>query len=323
MALGGMQNLAELAAKIQAPQTVVAAIKYASDKTGVDFNFLLDKAKTESSFDPNAKAKTSSATGLFQFIDKTWLQMVRDHGAEYGLEKFACKIDQNCRVDDPALKKEILALRKDPTISAYMAAEFTKSNEAHLETQIKGEVGKTELYLAHFLGAGTAGKFLKAHEKNPNAIAASMMPDEAAANRGVFFDKTGCPRTVGEVYNNFARKFDDNNVSFITPPAAQSLPQSPALAAVALALPVDTGLAMDKPTANFNIAAIANLPAQNMANDEANEMVSQILTAADVNPIRQNTLQQQLSYLTQVALEAMHEATPGMMLNEKSDNRKI
>lgn len=317
----GVGNLAELAAKVQAPQTVVAAIKYAADRTGVDFKFLLDKAKTESSFDPNAKAKTSSATGLYQFIEKTWLQMVRDHGAQYGLEKFACRIDQNCRVDDPALKKEILALRKDPTISAYMAAEFTKSNEAHLETQIKGEVGKTELYLAHFLGAGAAGKFLKAYENNPNAVAANMLPDEAAANRNVFFDKTGRARTVGEVYNNFARKFDDNEVSFVTPPAAQALPQSPALAAVALALPQQQAMdiAIDRPVANFNIAAIANVPAQN----KTDAIVNEILTAANVNPIRQETLQQQLSYLTQVALEAMHNATPGMMLGEKAEDRRI
>lgn len=319
MTVLGAGNLAELAAKVNAPQTVVAAIKYASDRTGVDFKFLLDKAKTESSFDPNAKAKTSSATGLYQFIDKTWLQMVRDYGAKYGLDKFSCQIDQNCRVDDAAVKKEILALRKDPTISAYMAAEFTKSNEAHLETQIKGEVGKTELYLAHFLGAGSAGKFLKTHENNPNAIAADMLPDEAAANHNVFFDRAGRARTVGEIYKNFASKFDDNSVSFVTPKAELKLPQSPALAAVAMALPVQSNIAIDRPAANFNLMDIANiaLPA------DKDPVVEQVLSASDINPIRQQTLQQQLSYLTQVALEAMHEATPGLMLDKNLQSSRI
>lgn len=319
MTVFGAGNLAELAAKVNAPQTVVAAIKYASERTGVDFKFLLDKAKTESSFDPNAKAKTSSATGLYQFIDKTWLQMVRDYGAKYGLDKYACAIDGNCRVDDAAVKKEILALRKDPTISAYMAAEFTKSNEAHLESQIKGEVGKTELYLAHFLGAGAAGKFLKTFENNPNAVAANMLPDEAAANQNVFFDKTGRARTVGEIYKNFARKFDDNSVSFVTPKPELNLPQSPALAAVAMALPAQSNIAIDRPAANFNLMDIANiaLPA------DKDPVVEQVLSAVDINPIRQQTLQQQLSYLTQVALEAMHEATPGLMLDKNTQSSRI
>ncbi|HRJ12671.1 MAG TPA: transglycosylase SLT domain-containing protein, partial [Alphaproteobacteria bacterium] len=319
MTMGGLQNLAELAGKLQAPQTVVAAIKYASDRTGVDFGFLLDKAKTESSFDPNAKAKTSSATGLYQFIEKTWLQMVRDHGANYGLDKYACAIDQNCRVTDPALKAEILNLRKDPTIATYMAAEFTKANEAQLDSQIKGEVGKTELYLAHFMGAGAAGKFLKTFEKNPHAIAADFMPTEAAANKNIFYDRSGRARSVGEIYNNFAKKFDDKAVSFTTPPTAQPLPQSPALAAVALALPVQANdLAMDQPIPNFNIAAIANIPLQ-----QKNDVASQALAAFDSSPIRQQTLQQQLSFLTQVAMEAMHSvASPGLMLDEKADSRR-
>jgi soluble lytic murein transglycosylase-like protein len=56
-----------------APPQVREAIAQASDKTGVDFAFLLATAKRESSLNPKARAKTSSAKGLFQFLDQTWL----------------------------------------------------------------------------------------------------------------------------------------------------------------------------------------------------------------------------------------------------------
>ena len=56
----------------QVPKNVYDAIKNAAAKTGVNFTYLMEKAAVESSFNPDAKAKTSSATGLFQFIEQTW-----------------------------------------------------------------------------------------------------------------------------------------------------------------------------------------------------------------------------------------------------------
>ena len=57
------------------------AIQVAARRTGVSFDFLVKQAETESGFDPRAKASTSSATGLYQFLEGTWLSMVRQHGA--------------------------------------------------------------------------------------------------------------------------------------------------------------------------------------------------------------------------------------------------
>src|SRR3546814_4297844 len=64
---------------------VTNAIAMASRQTGVDFNYLFNQAKIESGFNPNARASTSSATGLYQFIDQSWLGVVNDHGEKYGL----------------------------------------------------------------------------------------------------------------------------------------------------------------------------------------------------------------------------------------------
>lgn len=194
----------------QAPQRIVQAIQNASAKTGVDFAYLLEKAAAESSFNPQAKAKTSSATGLFQFIESTWMSMVKNHGHKYGLGELADKIDTKGRVADRATRKDILELRKNPEVASYMAAEFAAQNKARLEKTVGGDIGKTELYFAHFMGAGGASAFLRELEHNPLSRGADIFPREARANRGVFFDpQTGAPRTLQQIYDFFDKKFDD------------------------------------------------------------------------------------------------------------------
>lgn len=192
-----------------APRAILASIDQASRKTGVDFAYLVNQAKAESSFNPAAKAGTSSASGLYQFIERTWLDMVNRHGDKYGLEKYTDAIDSKLRVTDRTLRSEILALRNDPELASYMAAEFAAENKAFLERNVGGEIGATELYFAHFLGASGASGFLKELRHNPHTVAADIMPAAARANRNVFYNsKTGQPRTLQQVYDFFDRKFD-------------------------------------------------------------------------------------------------------------------
>lgn len=193
------------------PRDVYNAIKNAAAKTGVNFTYLVEKAAVESSFDKNAKARTSSATGLYQFIESTWLKMVKDHGDKHGLAKFAAKIDDNGRVSDSRSRNEILNLRKNPEIASLMAAEFDSQNYARLKQNVGGDIGSTELYMAHFLGAGGASSFLNAMKKSPNMVAADIFPKEARANRNVFYDsRTGTPRTLSQVHAFFDRKFQSS-----------------------------------------------------------------------------------------------------------------
>ncbi len=207
MAQNLMQNKA--LQSFQVPKDVYTAIQKAAKATGVNFTYLMEKAAVESSFDTNAKARTSSATGLFQFIESTWLKMVKEHGSKYGLEKYADKISDDGRVSDGKTRKAILNLRKDPEISAYMAAEFATDNYNTLKDRVGGHVGSTELYMAHFLGANGASGFLNAMKKSPNMTAADLFPEAARSNRNVFYDsKTGAPRTMKQVYAFFDRKFD-------------------------------------------------------------------------------------------------------------------
>src|SRR3954453_7108928 len=74
---------------------VVSALRNAAAVTGSDFHYLLGTAMRESSLKPNAQSHTSSAAGLFQFIDQTWLGLVKDHGARHGLANYAAAISKD------------------------------------------------------------------------------------------------------------------------------------------------------------------------------------------------------------------------------------
>lgn len=178
-----------------APKNVVSAIQKASAKTGVDFAYMIQQAAAESSFNPSAKARTSSATGLYQFIDSTWLNMVEKHGAKYG-------------IDTNQSRQSLLNLRKDPELSSYLAAEFANENKQFLEENVGGEIGATEMYFAHFLGASGGAGFLSAMKKDPNTVGAYLFPKEASTNRAVFYDsKTGQARTLKQIHAFFDKKF--------------------------------------------------------------------------------------------------------------------
>jgi len=203
-----------------APQNVIKAVQTASARTGVDFGFLMEKAAAESSFNPTAKAKTSSATGLYQFIESTWLSMVKTHGGKYGLGEYADKIDMKngkpCVADCD--REEILNLRNDPEIAALMAGEFTAGNRDFLTRNVGGKIGPTELYFAHFMGAGGAAKFLNSRKINGDVTAAELFPAAAKANKNVFYDrKTGAARSLDEVYAFFDKKFSGTANASVKP----------------------------------------------------------------------------------------------------------
>lgn len=190
---------------------VVSAIRDASKRTGVSFDYLMNKASQESSFDPKAKASTSSATGLFQFIESTWLSAVKSYGDQFGLGHLAAKISSDGKVADPAARQQILQLREDPDVAANMVAAMTKDNASYLESSLGGKVGQSELYMAHFLGLGGADKFLRARQQNAMQTGADLFPGAAAANRNVFYDASGRKKTVEEIYQFFAKKMGPTN----------------------------------------------------------------------------------------------------------------
>ena len=193
------------------PASVQSAIALASRKTGIDFSYLMGQAQIESGMRADARAGTSSASGLYQFIDQSWLRVVKQHGAEHGMAWAADRITSSggrMTVNDPATRRAILNLRNDPEAASLMAAEHASDNKDAIEGALGRDATGTDLYMAHFLGLGGAKSFLGAMQANPNRSAASLFPAAARANRNVFYDSTGRPRSLDQVYSRFAAKLD-------------------------------------------------------------------------------------------------------------------
>ena len=172
-----------------------APIKQAANNTGASFEYLLATAKMESNFNPKAAATTSSARGLFQFIDQTWLGTVKEAGSQLGYGKYADAISKSSSggyyVNDPSMRGAIMKLRDDPNAASSMAAVLTQSNSFKLTGKIGRRPSDSELYMAHFMGVGGAGKLISNAENSPNASAARLFPNAAAANRSIFYDRAG------------------------------------------------------------------------------------------------------------------------------------
>lgn len=168
---------------------VVDAIRTAAARTGVDFGFLLAQAGVESGLDPTARARTSSASGLYQFIDSTWLATLARHGAKHGLDALS------------GSRAGALALRDDPLAAALMAAEHAADNGRALAGALGRAATGPELYLAHFLGVGGATRFLDALANTPDHPAALLLPAAARANPSIFTAPGGSPRSIAAVFD--------------------------------------------------------------------------------------------------------------------------
>ena len=190
---------------------IAGAIKQAASTTGTSFEYLLTTAKMESDFNPKAGASTSSAHGLYQFIDQTWLGTVKEAGAQLGYGQYADAITKsssgNYSVSDPAARKAIMKLRDDPAAASAMAAVLTQSNSFKLTGKIGRRPTDGELYMAHFMGVGGAAKLISNAEDNPQASGARLFPNAAAANRSIFYDSSGRARSVSEVYSVLTSRY--------------------------------------------------------------------------------------------------------------------
>ncbi|HUZ32352.1 MAG TPA: transglycosylase SLT domain-containing protein [Xanthobacteraceae bacterium] len=191
---------------------VASAIRQASQSTGASFNYLLATAQVESGLNPNAGAATSSARGLFQFIEQTWLATIKQAGSALGYSRYADAISQTApgkyEVSDSSLRREILKLRGDPTANAVMAGAFTKSNADVLSQRLGRAPSEGELYIAHFLGVGGAARLISLAASNPTARASHFFSHAAAANSSIFYDRSGAPRSVAQVRDILTARYD-------------------------------------------------------------------------------------------------------------------
>jgi Transglycosylase SLT domain len=225
---------------------VVGAIRDASRVTGTGFEYLLKTAMRESNFDPKAKSPKSSATGLFQFLDQTWLATVKQSGAGLGYGRYADAIARTSSgryvVSNGAMRRAVMNLRYDPSANAVMAGAFTQANAARLARALGRTPTDGELYIAHVLGQSGAVKLIISAANAPQTDAARLFPNAARANHSIFFTKGGGARSSAEVYRALVAKHDGTALppsavaavpAQAPVPAPSVVPQAPVTAALA------------------------------------------------------------------------------------------
>ena len=190
---------------------IAGTIRQAASATGASFEYLISAAKIESNLNPNAQASTSSARGLYQFIEQTWLGTVKEAGAAFGFGKYADAITKSpsgsYSVSDAATRDEILKLRDDPAANAAMAGVLTQSNSFRLTGELGRRPNDAELYMAHFMGVGGAARLINAAQDNPRISAPGLFPAAAAANRSIFYNRDGSARSVSDVYSVLSSRY--------------------------------------------------------------------------------------------------------------------
>lgn len=194
----------------QAPQylqTNQSVVYRTAVRFTLDPNYFMRLARRESSFDHLAKAPTSSATGLFQFTENTWLCLLRVYGARHGVAGTNAIVRTSkgrCLVSNHQARAYLLALRTNAGLNAIVAAHNTQDNEIELAHLLRRAPTYSERYVFHFLGRAEGGNLLTA---SPMAYGAEVAPRAAAANRTVFYSKDGRPRRVYEILSNIRKSF--------------------------------------------------------------------------------------------------------------------
>ena len=168
---------------------VIEGIIRGANTVGTDPNILFKFAKAESQFNPTANAGTSSAQGLFQFLNKTWKYVMQDLG---GKQNF-----------------NLIGNRNDPyenTVAAGIYLNEIKKVMAPIRKDGNFTLG--ELYLGHFAGPGTAKKVLQTIDKgNGNNSASTIFTqNQINSNKPVFIKKDGKVRTLSEVVQYLSSK---------------------------------------------------------------------------------------------------------------------
>lgn len=139
-------------------------------------------AKAESGNNPNAKNSNSTASGLYQFTNKTWADMVSRYGKQTGIG---------------------LQDKNNPQAQTIMTKLLAQDNIRSLQKTLGRLPTKGELYMAHVLGSNGAAKLINA---DPSKEAIMLFPRQVFdANRNIFFQGKQ-PRSVADVYQILNQK---------------------------------------------------------------------------------------------------------------------
>lgn len=160
-------------------------VRNAANTFGMNEGDLAGLIYMESSFQPTAKADSSSATGLGQHISSTWSDMVSKYGH---------------LIDGPPD-------RNNPEHSLLMTAAYAKENSDKFTKQFGREPSMVETYAMYNLGYTGAQKFLTADDDK--LIDSSVISDRAVKNNaGLYTDGNGNRLTVGQAKQVIGNRLD-------------------------------------------------------------------------------------------------------------------
>ena len=200
------KNLADslkayLAAKNQ-DITIIDDILFASKKTNVNFELLIVKAMIESDLGRLTEAKNSSARGVFQYIDQTWLTLLKRYGD---------KIKEDIEFDNNLPQEELLNLRYNARIASLIKSYQTLDDEKAVKAlKNKGIITATDHYIAHMMGLPLAKEFYALINNESNIILAksgnSHFKRAAKLNPAFFNDHNGNALGAQDAYQKFHDK---------------------------------------------------------------------------------------------------------------------
>ena len=199
----------------KADESTMDAIRKTAFMQKIDYALLYAVAGAESSFRKDADVATSSAVGLFQFTVPTWKWLVDKYKLDFTLED-----------------------RKDPQKSAFLASLYLREITKTLTKALGRKPSYSEVYMGYFMGPGGATQFLKALQRNPDAIGADLFPKAAASNPWVFYSKDKKPLTLLQImgkqegkivsYAQDANAQNNRSASAEQAPSVQVTPESQA-----------------------------------------------------------------------------------------------
>ena len=163
----------------------VAKVPTFATAAGPMGDYLATTRAKESGGNDLAANPNSTAKGRYQFTDGTWSDVAKRH-PDLGLTPGGWK---------------------DPDQQERAMAAFTGDNAKAL-TAAGIPINPGNLYVAHFLGEAGGPKFIAGAMSNPDAPAVAFVsPGAARANRSIFFEKDGRPKSAGAVYAERTGRF--------------------------------------------------------------------------------------------------------------------
>ena len=208
-----------LKAKNQSTE-IIDTLHQVSQETGADFQQLIITAMIESDLGRVTISSKSTARGVYQFIEPTWLVLMKRYGNRIGYQSYADAITFNAETHHPEVKggiplrQKILDLRYDNRISALLKTYQAQDEKRVLARFKNGQnITVTDHYIAHMLGLSLARTFYKLKQSESDYILAHLKDSNfrqaVQLNRSFFYDEHGRALNAAQAYVQFDKKISE------------------------------------------------------------------------------------------------------------------